>query len=262
MHEDPRSKLTFREFSVNAGFSSPHFLKLVIDGKRDLTPKSLPKVIQGLNLNEKQADHFINLVHFEQAIHHSERLRIIRKILSHAATRKEHQIESQQLQYYSKWYVVAIREMVELKKFRESPIWISKCLGKEVTPEQVRASIATLLKLNLLERSQDGQLKQTKRYLRPPDEVSNVFVTEFHKEMIRKGSNSIEEYSKDEREVSTVTCGVTPQGFDKIRALLKECRTEIGKIALAEKDQANKVVQVNFQLFPLADVKKGEHDEK
>lgn len=39
---------TFRHFQKRAGFGSPNYLKLVMDGERNLAPRSLGKFLKGL----------------------------------------------------------------------------------------------------------------------------------------------------------------------------------------------------------------------
>ena len=58
---------SYRFFAQRAGLNSPILLKLVFDGKRNLSRKSTEKFIKGLNLKEKEAVYFSNLVRFNQA---------------------------------------------------------------------------------------------------------------------------------------------------------------------------------------------------
>ena len=68
-----RSSFSFRVFSKRAGFESPNFFKLVMDGKRNLTAKSLPKFIVGLKLNKQEQEFFQSLVAYTQASTHEEK---------------------------------------------------------------------------------------------------------------------------------------------------------------------------------------------
>src|SRR5688572_30102358 len=60
-------KISFRQFARLAGFNSPSFLKMVIDGKRNLSNESIGKVASALRFNKEEAEFFNHLVLFNQA---------------------------------------------------------------------------------------------------------------------------------------------------------------------------------------------------
>src|SRR5438045_8662218 len=62
-----RRSFSFRFFSHHAGFTSPNYLKLVMDGARNLTEESIQKFANGFKLNQQETDFFKNLVFFTQA---------------------------------------------------------------------------------------------------------------------------------------------------------------------------------------------------
>src|SRR5689334_10233731 len=62
-----RPSFSFRLFSRLAGLRSPNFLKLVIDGQRNLGADSTARFAQALELNGADAEFFSDLVAFSQA---------------------------------------------------------------------------------------------------------------------------------------------------------------------------------------------------
>src|SRR5215813_10276244 len=62
-----RPSFTFRLFSKLAGLRSPNFLKLVIEGQRNLGADSIPRFIEALGLQGPDAEFFADLVAFNQA---------------------------------------------------------------------------------------------------------------------------------------------------------------------------------------------------
>ena len=63
---------SYRTFSRSAGIVSPSFLKLVMDGKRNLTPSSIRKFARGFRLKPDEAEYFENLVLYNQAADEEE----------------------------------------------------------------------------------------------------------------------------------------------------------------------------------------------
>ncbi len=56
-----------RMFALKAGFKSSGFLKLVIDGKRNLTEDSIFKIAKAFELRENEYEYFKSLVYFNQS---------------------------------------------------------------------------------------------------------------------------------------------------------------------------------------------------
>lgn len=59
--------LSLRSFSQRAGLRSPNYLKLVIDGDRNLTPQVAARFAKACELSGEAADYFCDLVAFNQA---------------------------------------------------------------------------------------------------------------------------------------------------------------------------------------------------
>ena len=73
-------KLTFRLFAQKAGFSSPSFQKLVMDGKKNLTMESILKISRALRLNKKAEEYFKVLVFFNQGKTVEDKKHFLKKI--------------------------------------------------------------------------------------------------------------------------------------------------------------------------------------
>ncbi len=75
-------QFSYRSFALKAGFSSPNFLKLVMDGQRNLTNESVAKIAQGFGLKKSERDYLENLVFMNQAQRHDERDHYYQKTLA------------------------------------------------------------------------------------------------------------------------------------------------------------------------------------
>lgn len=58
---------SYSKFSADAGIESPNFLKLVIDGRKNLTTKTIQCFAKGLGLKANETDYFEALVLWNQA---------------------------------------------------------------------------------------------------------------------------------------------------------------------------------------------------
>ena len=53
---------SFRHFSKSAGFGSPNYLKLVMDGKRNLSAEAIAKFAKGLRLDNHESEYKADFV--------------------------------------------------------------------------------------------------------------------------------------------------------------------------------------------------------
>ncbi|MAV90438.1 MAG: hypothetical protein CL676_03390 [Bdellovibrionaceae bacterium] len=244
------SHFSYRYFSQRAGFSSPNFLKLVIEGKRNLSPASTEKFIFALKMTKSEGEFFKGLVQFGQSKSPAERSRAASLLLKSKAFKSVYPLKDAELKYYAKWYYIPIRELVGTNIFKEDLNWIGKRFRPELKKSEVKEALEDLLLLGLLYRDESGNLKQSYQNISTQSEVASSLVSQYHKEMIRKASDSIDEIHRSQREISGTCISCSPLVVDKIKEMVREFRKEV--MAVAAQDQgANRVYQLNFQLFPL-----------
>lgn len=246
-----QKKFSFRYFSKQAGFSSPNFLKLVIEGKRNLSIDSIARFVKAFKLSREETPFFRALVLFNQAATAEERGLWAEEILKSKLYRKLHPLHATQYEYYSKWYNVAVRELMGVKGFREDPDWISHALSPQISVLQAREAIEALLDLGLAIRGPDGILRRTDAVVTTGDEVASSSVTQFHREMLIKATEAIDRVPAGERDISALTVSVSPERAKEIKSLIQKTRKEILAIADQDKDP-ERVMQICIQLFPLS----------
>lgn len=245
-------RLTHRALAKKACFSSPNFLKLVMEGQRNLSEKSIAQVIQAFELESREAEFFAALVRFNQAKTIEEKdlgyeqLKLLRRDLP------MRRLEHSQFDYFDHWYSVAIRELIGVKGFREDPEWISARFKSQVSPAQVRRTLGLLERLGLIRRDEAGRLCQEQAPLSSGDQVTSLAAFRFHQAMIDKAKEALREAPAEERDISSVTVAVTRETAERIKNKLRQFRKEI--LAMSEEDRkAEAVYQLNFQFFNLTE---------
>lgn len=242
---------SFRYFSKKAGFKSPNYLKLVIEGERNISEDSVERFCQALKLNKGESEFFSLIVGFTQASNNSEKAEHAVKILQTKIYQKLHPLTKDKLQYYSQWYHVALRELALCQEVRNDPLWIAQQFRPALKEKQVVKAIDCLVRLGMLE-IKDGLLKATEQNVTTHSEVISSFVTLYHKEMLEKAKESIDISGPLEREVSSICVPVSQETFEQMKQRIQDFKKEL--IALASKDQnPNQVYQLNLQLFPLTE---------
>jgi hypothetical protein len=103
---------SYRYFSRRAGINSPNFLKVVIEGKRNLSSKTIDKFANALGLNRNEAMFFRRLVVFNQAKTASEKQEsyiILREI---ANQMRQNSKSADFHGSFEKWYTNVVRELI------------------------------------------------------------------------------------------------------------------------------------------------------
>ncbi|OFZ20242.1 MAG: hypothetical protein A2X94_15315 [Bdellovibrionales bacterium GWB1_55_8] len=250
------TRFSYRVFSRLAGFSSPNFLKLVIEGQRNLSSESIAKISAALKHNRESASFFRHLVLMNQATSAEERNSHAEQVLKSRHYRQHHPLSRERYEYYSRWYVVAVRELVDTKGFQEDPDWIARTVTPSITVTEATQALEILKRLELVASNENGKLVQTSRIVSAGDEVASVALAEFHRQMIDKGREAIDRFPSHERDISSVTLGLSAANVIKVKELIQRFRKQL--LEIAEHDaHATQVYEVNFQYFPLS---KGEKE--
>lgn len=244
---------SYRLFNRKAGISSSAFLKLVIDGKRNLAKEGIRKIAKGFNLNDKEAHFFENLVYFNQASQHEEKEAYFKELSKNHQFKKAKQLEIFQYNLFSHWYYVAILELVRIEApIKKDASWLTKKLNPPVGLVEVKKAISELKQLKVLTEDKQGNLVRLDPMLATPDEVTSVAVGSFHLQMSTLAQRAIQEESPDNREFSTLTIATSEASLKKAKKEIQEFRKKIHSILEEDSTHPKKVVShLNLQLFNL-----------
>lgn len=248
-----KRSFTHRSFAAKAGLSSPTHLRLVMSGARNLTYKTLPKFARGLGLSEQEAEYFENLVYFTQARSSSEKSRYLSKI---ARTRTSgapatEVTRRQEKSLFYKWYYAPIYELVSVTDFSENAAWISKRLGRTITPVEARKALKDLEDAGLLRRNEAGRLRPATYKIRTDDEIESLLRREYYRKMGALALDRVDD-PLDEREFGFVTVATSQERLAKEKMLAKEFVKAMNEVmTCSDGEAATEVVQMNVQLFYL-----------
>ncbi len=239
-----------RFFSRLAGFSSPNFLKLVMEGQRNLTPSSISAVAKGFKLKKPERDFFENLVLMNQAPDHEQRDYYYRKMMAAKSHGKIKNIDAARYEYFSKWYLPVIRELVIFGDRKMTAAQIAEKLYPPVRVKDVETALRRLEDLKLIHKDEHGQWHQTDSLLTTGPEVNSVLITNFHKEMIRLAEESITLHPAGNRDITALTISMKKGRMAELKQKIADFRKDILKEFATDED-SDQVVQINIQAFPV-----------
>lgn len=241
---------SFRYFSRKAGLSSSNFLKLVMDGKRNLGAQTLEGFVRALKLESREAAFFRDLVTLAQAETVAERNRAFERVSANLRFRRARRLDGPLFRYLSRWYYPAIRELAARTDFRADPKWIAGELFPNITPRQAKVALATLEELGLLVR-ESGKLVRGDPSLTTGHEVRSVVIPAYHRMMIERAAWAVDEVPPEERDVSAQTVCIRASSLGDLKERIHRFREEMLQRCDSE-TEPERVYQLCIQLFPLS----------
>ncbi len=253
-YADQKSRYSYfsnRFFCKKAGISSPSLLKEVIDGKRNLTEKTIPKFIKGLGLTENSGKYFRALVLFNQSKGHTEKQQYLD--LMHKLSRevKQQVIPVDHYAYYSKWYNPVIRELACILNWNNNYKTLATSVNPSITVQEARDSIALLIKIGFIEKTEDNNYIQKTPAITTGQEITSEGVRSLNKRLSILGTAAIENFSPEERDITSLTIGLNHKNYTLIKEEIKEFKKRIIRIVDGD-NKPDMVYNINLQLFPLS----------
>jgi uncharacterized protein (TIGR02147 family) len=242
---------SYRLFSQRAGLKSPNFLKLVIDGERNLSKQSVYKFAKALSLARKEIDYFENLIFFNQSSSLEEKNLFLERLMKYRKQRDVRRIEEAEYEYYSHWYNLAMRELVCAADFKDDFKRLGAALIPSISAAEAAKAVKLLLQLKFIERRDDGTYAKTSPSLTTGAQIRSIAIANYHREMFRLADDGIDRFPASERDMSSLTLGISLSTIPVIKERLQQLRNELLEVA-EEDERVERVVQLNMQLFPLS----------
>jgi uncharacterized protein (TIGR02147 family) len=244
---------SFRDFANSAGFSSPVFIKLVIDGKANLASSSISKLCNAMNLKKDDRRYFKNLVSFGQAKTVELKVQYLEKLKSFHSSVTVNELTEDQFTYFSKWYHPVIRELISMIHFDGDYRRLSYLVNPSITEIEARESVALLEKLNLIEKDDSGQYVTTSKFLTTDTlQTGTLAIKSVQKTMAQLAARAIDAIPAENRDISGVSVSISDRSLNAIREELHKCRRRIFEIVSEDQD-CNSVYRVNLHLFPVSE---------
>lgn len=249
--EQKRSNPNFslRFFAKKAHFASHGLFKFLMEGKRNLSKKTLVKLSLALGHDKARAVYFENLVFFNQARDLEEKGLYYERLLQAPGGSTFRKLQYAQLQIFRNWYTIAIREMINCKGFRTSPEWIAGRFLPKLDPRNAAEALDVLLNTGLVRKTANG-MKTVDPDITTNDEVKSFLVMGYHDQMMKVAAWAQEGIPGADRDISSACFSIRESDMPNLKKQLQLMRKELRNFA-AQEGEGERVVQVNIQMFPL-----------
>lgn len=240
-----------RDFAKRAGIKSPGYLKMVIEGRRNLGAQTTPKFARGFALEGDEANYFAAMVAYTQSTDPDIKSQYFEQLMRMRPRSADLSMDQRFKRYMSRPHYVCIREMVVLHDFREDHKWIAARCFPSISPSEAKDAISTLLEIGLLNRRADGTLEQTDGFVRTEDRNTQAIEAyHYHEAMLNKARHALTQLPQRERNYYALTIPMPKELFPEIIEEFYALRDRVIAKVEAAGEHYDEVYHCNFQLFP------------
>lgn len=247
---------SYANFAAAADIKSPNYLKLIIDGQRNLSPEMSKKFARGLGLNREETDEFLALVDFSQATEPLERNRFL-KVLADLRVRqqlKNGEIKAETWEKVPSWVTWVLYALSEQNNVSFEIGELYEIMRGKARPEDIRKSLDRLLAAGELIRDPEtGAITKGRELMTGSESVPVALVRKLQAELIYLGLESLFQDLPHDREFGAQTLSLTEDEFEQLKFELRQFRKRWFKdVSVARKTRkGDRVFQLNIQLFPV-----------
>jgi uncharacterized protein (TIGR02147 family) len=246
------ASFSYRAAARKFGFASPNYLQQVIDGKRNLSEKSISQIAGACKIGKKASHYFSLLVRFAQTEDFTDKNRLFSEIIRSRTQSSVIKIIADQWEYYNEWYHCVVRELVAgLAMDSMDYAAIARRVYPAILPKQVKKSIEMLFKRGFIRANDSGILEQSSPLIATDRETQSILIRNFHRKMLGIARDSLATVPPEKREISSITMKISRNGFDRVKRRIQDFKEELMQI-IKDDENTDRVYQANFTLFPLS----------
>src|SRR4051812_12429826 len=201
-------KFSHRYIQEKVGAGSAGWFADVVKGRTNVPGALVIKLAKLLQLNATETDYFESMVFFGQAGSLEERNRFFQKMMAFKEVRAD-MVGMDRLEFYSKWYHGAIRELLFFYAFRGDYAELARKLSPPIRQAEAKESVALLERLGMVEPNGIGGFRSKDAVLKKDPSFPSVVMANFLKSNMEMAIEALDRYSKDERDISALTISLS-----------------------------------------------------
>lgn len=249
-------------FSAAANIKSPNYLKMIIEGKRNLSDDMIGKFGKALGFNKEQTEEFRLLVQFTQATDPADRNMYLKKLSEHrvGVKLKTGEIDRKSFEKVPNWVAWIIYAMIDQEGVAFDTAALKKLLRGKASEDEIENALASLMNSGDIRRDEvTGEIKKARSLTESPEDIPVALVRKLQSQLMYLGLESLYQDQPTEREFGTLTMSLTKAEFEEIKFKLRQMRKAINKDnSIARmKSKGERVYQLNIQLFPVTNAVEG-----
>lgn len=222
---------------------SPAVLSRILSGKRRLTFNLATRIADALHLGpmERETLYSFFIGQKEQT----------------DEDRHEKELSIDVFNAMKEWYHYGITQLLYIDSFSEDPKWIAKMLS--ITEIEAKLAIDRLLRLEILDRDENGRLYRTAAHLSTSTDIASAGIRHFQKQILEKSIVSLENDDILERDITSITIAINEDRIPEAKKEIMRFRKKMAEF-LADGEKT-RVYNLGVHLIPLSKSTNGETRE-
>jgi uncharacterized protein (TIGR02147 family) len=258
--QDALRPYTYAHFSAAANIKSPNYLKLIIEGQRNLSKDMIKKFSKALGHSREEFDEFEALVLYGQAKTPVERNQFL-KSLSDLRVRqqlKKGQIRQEAFDKVPSWVSWVLFALVDQAGAEFDVDKLRDLMRNKASQDEIKKSLERLLESGELVRDEAGEVKKGRLLMSGADDIPGELVRKLQAELIYLGLESLFQDRPQDREFGALTLALTEPEYEQLKFELRQLRKRwFRDFGVARQNaKGDRVFQLNFQLFPVTKMSK------
>ena len=253
---------SMRSIQTQLGLKGSAFFTRILDGSRPLSLENAKIIANSTNMDEGEAEYFFNMVRFGNEKNVDKREALLKKLIASRSQNKEYALRDSTLKFFDKWYIPVIRDLLPLLPQGRNTPDLAQKIGRMTIPalkaSQVQGAIDYLKENGFIRENPDGFFEVNEPIVSTPPRVRSTVLRKYHLKNLEINGDVYDELSSDDRSVSSVTCSMSKESFEKVRLELQQFREKI--LAIAREDKSpDRVCHLGLQFVTRAKLpKKGD----
>ncbi len=237
---------SYATWSETAGISSRSFLRLIVVGKRPLTPKTLPIVTNSLKIGVREKKFFIKLVNFTLAADLDQREAYLRELNRYKNDKMARIFDS--YNYLSSHWCPKIHVLLTLDDIDKSAESLAQMTKLSVS--KLKQLLGILNKAGIASVTDDGQWYAKDTNFIIPDELNNLAIQSFHQNSLEMAKQAIA-YDPSSRQFQSIFMALSQDEYKELCSKIDELTTGLLKQFASSKGRNRKLYQLNTNLIPV-----------
>lgn len=252
---------SYQLFSASANIKSPNYLKMIIEGQRNLSDDMILKFAKALQLNKEQTEEYGYLVKLNQAEDTTERNVYLKKLSETRINQKlrSGEIDRRIWEKIPNWVAWVIYAMVDQEGVSFDVQSLKALLRNKASDQEIESALNSLISSGEIKKDPvTGEMKRSHNLMDSAEEIPVALVRKLQMQLMYIGLESLYQEAPQEREFGTLTLSLTKEEFEETKFKLRQLRKSLNKdITGARKEKkGERIYQINIQLFPVTDVAK------
>ena len=219
----------------------------IVKGKK-LSSRMIPKFVEVLGLNKKEAKYFETMVNFDQAKTTTERDAFFDELIK-LHPDPQHILNEDAYEYYNHWYNSVLFTALDVMDVSDDLEPIQKRIFPKVSVGTLKRSLELLARIGFVRKNEDGFWKSSRESVSSGAYNNSDLVRQYQLQCFELSKQALLANDDNPSDMGTFTFSVSDDAYKEIALEIQNLKAKVRRIITQDKKEATGVHQLNIHLF-------------